>query len=295
MTQNQQMVAVGRKAMPRLSQGDLRRAVQLAEAAAVVYTDDPLDSPFAVQFQGGRSATFSDENGSVPTGYLFVNDAEAVLAFRGTTRITDWVMNFDATQTESSTGRVHRGFAGAVDALWPRVLEALESCGQSRDLWITGHSLGGAVAVLVASRVSPAHSLKGVVTFGQPRIGDEQFAAGFRPRLLRFTTERDLVPKLPWGVLSSYRHCGEGWQLLSNGRLIPRPEEPLPWGEMFRLTQILAQRAKAGQRVVEELLKPALAEHGMKVYLDRLKLALGERETAGSGIHETSATIISSG
>ena len=249
-----------------------RRALQLAYAADAAYAMNPAQSEFWRGVPVQHFQAFAGSDDLQPAGYLAVTKVDIVLAFRGTTQVADWVINFDARQIEVPYGRVHRGFLAALDTIWPTIAAALAAYGsENRQLWLTGHSLGGALAVLSAARLT--RPITGLTTFGQPRVGDQQFASQFAPSLLRLTTVRDLVPKLPLGLMSAYRHCGECWQLTDGGQIVHRADDTLPWGEMLQLMQILTQREKRGEAVVEELLKPALAEHGMSVYLDRLRKA----------------------
>ncbi len=82
---------------------------------------------------------------------------------------------------------MHAGFLGAVDALWAQLTKAIQDpeCGQ-RPLWFTGHSLGGAMAVLAAVRLineKPQAELGGIYTFGQPMVGNIKFAHTLEQRV----------------------------------------------------------------------------------------------------------------
>lgn len=97
--------------------------------------------------------------------------------------------------------RVHRGFASLWESLAPTMLGALERVPRSHRLVFTGHSLGGALAVLAAAHV---HWVTGrtpqVFTFGAPRVGNPPFADAWRRAGLegwRIVHGRDPVPHLP--------------------------------------------------------------------------------------------------
>ncbi|WP_437711050.1 hypothetical protein WMF45_39010 [Sorangium sp. So ce448] len=86
-------------------------------------------------------------------------------------------------------------------------------------LYIAGHSLGGALAVLAAAAIcteSPLEEVKkklcGIYTFGQPMVGDDVFAGVFEPifgsRLFRHVYRRDLVPHLPPRTSGKFAHFG---------------------------------------------------------------------------------------
>jgi Lipase (class 3) len=82
-----------------------------------------------------------------------------------------------------------------------------------RPLYITGHSLGGALAMLFAYRWSnPTIPIAGIYTFGQPRVGDAKFRRRYDvllgARTFRVVNEEDIVPRVP-GLLLGYRHAGQ--------------------------------------------------------------------------------------
>lgn len=91
-------------------------------------------------------------------------------------------------------GRVHGGFLRASDEVF-RQLSELNLPGTGRTLWLTGHSLGGALAILTAARLL---NVQGVYTYGAPSVGDDNFRASFqgRARPFRFVHEKDFVTRL---------------------------------------------------------------------------------------------------
>ena len=138
---------------------------------------------------------------------LLTTDAErslSVLAFRGTeVNPGDWATVLHAWPGAwPEGGRVHEGFAAALAAVWtdlaPRLADA-----PGRKLY-TGHSLGAALATLVASR-QPPHAL---YTYGSPRVGDEAFLRTLSPfESHRFTNCCDMICRLPPQAFG-YRHHG---------------------------------------------------------------------------------------
>jgi triacylglycerol lipase len=83
------------------------------------------------------------------------------------------------------------------------VWKTLQAERGTRSLWITGHSLGGALAVLAAAklRLEKAQPVNGVYTYGQPRVGDAVFCSGFNQWMgtntFRFVNFKDIVPRVP--------------------------------------------------------------------------------------------------
>lgn len=152
-------------------------------------------------------------------GYLARGPYFAVLAFRGSDDLRAWGANFDALLAPwRGGGQVHRGFADALDLVWPEVEAALSSV--EGPLLITGHSQGAALAILAASLRPDA----GLYSFGAPRIGDPAFRAAMKERpglMKRYVNDRDLVCRLPPASFG-YRHVGEPWVIDAVGNIQQR-------------------------------------------------------------------------
>jgi hypothetical protein len=112
--------------------------------------------------------------------------------------------------------RFHRGFMQALADIWDPVYAAVtaEIDRQERPLWLTGHSLGGALALLAAWRfLRQGINICAVYTFGAPMVGNAAAVGAFDKELadkvFRFVHEPDLVPRLPTVSLmaNSYGHC----------------------------------------------------------------------------------------
>jgi hypothetical protein len=152
-------------------------------------------------------------------GFLAEGPDFAVLAFRGSDDLAAWVTNLNALPAPwRGGGKAHRGFAAALDAVWPEVEAALAR--SARPLLCTGHSLGAALATLAAS-LRPEAAL---YTFGSPRVGDGGFETATRRRpghAARFVNHRDVVCRLPSARLG-YRHVGEVFVIDRLGRVYAR-------------------------------------------------------------------------
>ena len=103
------------------------------------------------------------------------------------------------------------GFQTALMDVWPAMKARLANYAQ-RPLWLTGHSLGGAIATLAAAQLAAAdESFIGVYTFGSPRCGGRKFSriyeteAGARSH--RVHNNSDIVTRFPTRQMN-YRHVG---------------------------------------------------------------------------------------
>lgn len=130
-------------------------------------------------------------------------DEQIIVVFRGTTNVQDWMVNLDVWQEPFMYGKVHSGFREALDVVWDDVKNAVQD---SRTLYVTGHSLGGALATMAAARFGAASD--GLYTFGSPRVGDKDFAKAFNAvhRSYRFVNNNDIVPRIP---IRDYYHIGQ--------------------------------------------------------------------------------------
>jgi alpha-beta hydrolase superfamily lysophospholipase len=104
----------------------------------------------------------------------------------------------------------------AIADIWEPLLKAVEAeqAKSERRLWITGHSLGGALALLAAWRLRRNFiEVHQVYTFGAPMIGNEHAAQGFQReftnKIFRYVDHMDVVPLLPTISLIAnlYGHC----------------------------------------------------------------------------------------
>lgn len=143
-------------------------------------------------------------------------------------------------------GKAHRGFIAALMAVWDdfnlpgggkfigmehslkRMRKDLN--GGSPALWITGHSLGAALATLAAGfLLEEGRPIQGVYTFGCPRVGDHDFVMALNARLngrnYRLVNNNDIVTRVPPRSFG-YDHAGEFWYLSEGGDL---KDDPNSW------------------------------------------------------------------
>lgn len=123
-----------------------------------------------------------------------------ILAFRGTETKAIEDIRTDAKvglQAAPGGGRVHPGFYRAFASVQGSIQQALNTHGDC-PLYITGHSLGGALAV-VATRYLEHPQVAATYTYGGPRVGDEAFFDDFRVPVYRVVNGADVVARLPFG------------------------------------------------------------------------------------------------
>ena len=147
----------------------------------------------------------------------------AVVAFRGTDVKDGSNLLYDVDlelEPWAGKGRVHKGFATALSQVQQGVLAALDSL-QGYQLLYTGHSLGAAMATLLAGLKKP----EALFTFGSPRVGDAAFIASLQGvDNFRFQDCCDLVTRLPPEELG-YQHLGQPYYIDRQRRVRQNPDE----------------------------------------------------------------------
>lgn len=121
------------------------------------------------------------------------------VAIRGTVSLTDLSIDLKTRQVfdEECGCNFHEGFKAVADAVVEDIMPFLE---RETEVKLAGHSLGGAVAVIVAAKLKlRGYKVGKVVTFGMPMVTDAGGAAVLRDllHLMRVTHERDPVPLAP--------------------------------------------------------------------------------------------------
>ncbi|XP_038896693.1 triacylglycerol lipase OBL1-like [Benincasa hispida] len=214
---------------------------------------------------------FNFRNDFLETGsthaFMFEDKSKdvTVVAFKGTSLFdpTDWMIdsNFSFHGVDG-VGLIHYGFMQALgyqkNTGWPkdlpklahhdfayyalrRKLRHIAKSNHNAKFIITGHSLGGALATLFVTLLAHhkettlLRKIQGVYTYGQPRLGDQNFAQfmvkaieTYDIKYYRYVYSFDLVPRVPFNcTISNYKHFGGCifFNCFYNGKLPPDRKE----------------------------------------------------------------------
>ena len=138
-----------------------------------------------------------------------------IISFRGSKDNKDYLA--DGLAAIAVSGKCY-GFVGHLEKISKILIDELRSRATTLPLYITGHSLGGAVASLFLMKLKhevenlPDHDDILLYSFGQPRPGTEIFAREFYGEKFAknvYVVQKcdDFVPSVPWYNLG-FRHCG---------------------------------------------------------------------------------------
>lgn len=201
----------------------------------------------AFDLLGGTRLTGSTGLGSSPvsqrTGFGYVargrnaRERECLVSIRGTfkTSAYDWLSNLRMGGVTGPSGyTVHAGFWAAAQSLLPQIRQAIGSPAGVSTIHLVGHSLGGAIATLVADSLGDLGCELQLYTFGAPRAGVELHAQYLTRRLganaiHRVYHDTDLVPMVPVYPYShvpwrdtAYRMKGPGKLVSIEAHLMPQ-------------------------------------------------------------------------
>eukprot|EP00198_Chlamydomonas_reinhardtii_P003239 XP_001692575.1 predicted protein [Chlamydomonas reinhardtii] len=206
---------------------------------------------------------FIDDKAISDTQFIVAGTGRDIfLIFRGTDGITDTFITDLAGLCKSNqdfkatTTCIHDGFLSAYRTARDQVYAALikvilglkaarlpdgsswypknTTLPQPFTMWLTGHSLGGALATLSALDlvVNQGLTIGGVYTFGSPRVGDDRFRimyeqSGLANVTWRFVHRKDAIPQVPPKGVGNFQHVVPA-TMLEGGTCKAWPEEDCP-------------------------------------------------------------------
>lgn len=146
--------------------------------APIPHTYDAQNASALVQFAAAAyqlDASDIINNVTDTRARLIETTGDLIVAFRGTADLRNWLTDLDWRKTSLhwADGKVHEGFNKALESVAEPLDHAIDPKDHRR-IWVTGHSLGGALAMLFALRLRARRNraVAGVYTFGQPRLGE---------------------------------------------------------------------------------------------------------------------------
>ncbi|WP_394828113.1 lipase family protein [Pendulispora albinea] len=173
----------------------------------------------------------------VATAFFIRAGNVGVIAFRGTepANAINFLTDASCKMVDFlAMGRVHGGFVRNVRAVWSELAQDVQKAidepseeKRLKALYITGHSLGGAMAIVAAALIfgRPIYVnwrplVRGVYTYGQPMVGDKEFGktcARFEKLVFRHIYGKDLVTRLPPITVGNFQHFGNEYHGSEDG------------------------------------------------------------------------------
>ena len=195
-----------------------QRSLLFAKLAADAYGKESAVTE-AVKEHGLKVKMFYNLGGA--QAYRLESSTDVVIACRGTqpTEFNDLAADLKAFPVKSETvSRVHRGFKAEVDELWPSVGRDLAT---DKKVWFCGHSLGAAMATIMASRCADSVTLpdpEQLYTYGSPRVGWPKYVKSLKVDHIRWKNNNDIVTSVPLRIMN-YKHHGKLHYIRSDGSI----------------------------------------------------------------------------
>lgn len=254
---------------PNNTRFSLKNAHALALASKLAY--EPENQIHNNLTEYGFNTEFINEPSTDTQLFIAHNDSAVIIAFRGTKEFKDWLTDAGIGFRHTVHGRVHKGFDRALDSVWSHITGTLVRIQQNaQSLWITGHSLGGALAALAAARFcldidqEIYKPINGLYTFRQPRIGDRAFVKALDneilPRYFRFVNDNDIVPRVP-DRLHQYQEGGSICFFDAEGML---HEDPSFWFEFL-------ERIKGSYQQKLDMIPSSIEHHFIDKYIANIE------------------------
>ena len=189
-----------------------------------IFSNDIQYAELLRKYPKGRAVNFiTDLETDVQVG-VTINDVSKriCVAFRGTDSCKDWYYNLQSNKIcIKGDIQIHKGFCIQLFAsnLYHRLSYQIQQLNPEYQLFITGHSAGGALATLFGYLLSseiPERKIN-VVSFASPRVGNYAFKCDFenKPNLIhhRVTNRNDIITATP---IFKYWHVGRKVYIQSN-------------------------------------------------------------------------------
>lgn len=219
----------------------------LARAALAAYGNDAYSSA------QGIDACFSQHHAIITRdlrGYAAANEEHVIIAFRGSTEQREWTRGRHFGLVPIGVGRAHEGFSKLLESVWQPLLAVLyDTRAAEKHLWLTGHSAGGALALIAALRLEhlgfqPAMT----ATFGSPRVLDALAASSIQSLVYRVENADDPVPHVPWPAIGGYAHAGNAIRLMPSGAMAEERHSERLARRLDRVHELFDGRARTGMR-----------------------------------------------
>ncbi len=256
---------------PNQTKWSSNNALACAMASQLAYSDSAAIATTAKNWGFAQSVFFDHRE---TQGFITSNSDMILIAFRGTEpkKLLDWMTDAEIAMADFLGGKVHAGFLRALDNIWDDLTSAITTLQTSaQSVWVTGHSLGAALATLAAARfrLQLAKPVNGIYTYGSPRVGDTDFQMRFNQlcelTTFRYVNNADGVTRVPPREMG-YRHIGTLVYFDADGKITSDVHR---WNQFLDSVKGDVEGFLTGKVAV-------LDDHLIKNYISRCETNLGK-------------------
>lgn len=231
-------------------------AVTFATLARAAYQDDNKQIFADLGF---KKYKFMDKDGA--QGHLAASADEIIITCRGTepSKPNDLLADLNTIPKRNGVGWVHEGFRKEARKILDQVFDWTAKY-RGRDIYVTGHSLGAAMALYITQELEYAgYTVTKLFTFGQPRLGNRDYVEQIKTDHYRFVNCNDLVTHVPPSAML-FKHHGQLCYINFYGNI-----RPLSNYQRFK------DMMRAHWRAFKKFqLFDGIIDHSMDHYVDKL-------------------------
>lgn len=255
----------------------------MAKLAYIKFEDNDLElEHLEYSLRSGWFNLIKTFNKNGTQAFMAKNDGFAVLSFRGTQpdRWEDIKTDLKIIKQKTVKGKVHTGFKLAFDDVKNDIIEEIrENTGTDMPLYITGHSLGAALATVATGALDEEFNdlIAACYTFGSPRVGDGKYEKSIKTPFYRILNVTDIVTLFPI-LFGTFVHVGDA-RYLSRRKV----------DDVYLIYRGVPNLRRTFEAIAETLLallhlsnpiSPWIKAHAIDIYIDKLERYANSRNTA---------------
>jgi len=198
--------------------------------------------------------------------YFLLNHSQSgkqLIVIRGTANVENVVVDVSIklVKDDFAQAMLHEGFSYSARSVLQILSDALD---KNTPIDITGHSLGGAVALILGMYLDSAHyRVDRIYTYGQPKVTNIPGSLRFSHlNILRFVTADDLIPLVPPLDPLDLENIDIYWHVGEEVILLPGPN--------YSRIGVLNSMMRATKIFTNKLSEKNLQQHRMTSYLEAI-------------------------
>lgn len=194
-----------------------------------------------------------------------------IVSFRGTKGIADLFSNLLVISTKTNIGEMHRLYKDNYCEIHSYLADLLnkELKKKKKPVYITGHSRGGALAIIATSQLV-RQKVAACYTFGSPPISEDKLDCSIEKPIYRIGNEGDIIPLL---LKFKYEHIGSFYFLTKDGHILRSPHIGF-----FKTAKILFKKINIKLQTFFKSKTVSYPEHDIQTYIKKLELIAKKRK-----------------